>query len=56
MPLLLSFIVQLVFLVDLDFENIGVDFALKVINWDTDTLIRLQLWDIAGKLLLHPLV
>lgn len=56
MPLLLSFIVQLVVLVDLDFENIGVDFALKVINWDTDTLIRLQLWDIAGKLLLHPLV
>ena len=27
---------------------IGVDFALKVINWDPDTLIRLQLWDIAG--------
>ena len=25
------------------------DFALKVINWDPDTLIRLQLWDIAGK-------
>lgn len=29
--------------------QIGVDFALKVINWDADTLIRLQLWDIAGK-------
>ncbi|XP_029179839.1 ras-related protein Rab-38-like [Acropora muricata] len=29
--------------------TIGVDFALKVINWDTDTLIRLQLWDIAGQ-------
>ena len=32
----------------LDFTYIGVDFALKVINWDPDTLIRLQLWDIAG--------
>ncbi|XP_076326379.1 ras-related protein Rab-32-like [Tachypleus tridentatus] len=29
--------------------TIGVDFALKVINWDTNTLIRLQLWDIAGQ-------
>lgn len=29
--------------------TIGVDFALKVINWDDDTLIRLQLWDIAGQ-------
>lgn len=29
--------------------TIGVDFALKVINWDGKTLIRLQLWDIAGK-------
>jgi len=29
--------------------TIGVDFALKVINWDPNTLIRLQLWDIAGK-------
>ena len=28
--------------------QIGVDFALKVLNWDADTLIRLQLWDIAG--------
>ncbi|KAK0053944.1 ras-related protein Rab-38-like isoform X1, partial [Biomphalaria pfeifferi] len=27
--------------------TIGVDFALKVLNWDADTLIRLQLWDIA---------
>ena len=30
-------------------KQIGVDFALKVLNWDTDTLIRLQLWDIAGE-------
>lgn len=29
--------------------QIGVDFALKVINWDASTLIRLQLWDIAGQ-------
>ncbi|XP_077448321.1 ras-related protein Rab-32 [Stigmatopora argus] len=29
--------------------TIGVDFALKVIQWDHDTVIRLQLWDIAGQ-------
>ncbi|KAG8321528.1 rab32, member RAS oncoprotein [Homalodisca vitripennis] len=28
--------------------TIGVDFALKVLNWDPNTIIRLQLWDIAG--------
>lgn len=28
--------------------TIGVDFALKVLNWDQNTIIRLQLWDIAG--------
>lgn len=28
--------------------TIGVDFALKVLQWDNDTMIRLQLWDIAG--------
>jgi Ras-related protein Rab-32 len=26
--------------------TIGVDFALKVLNWDQSTIIRLQLWDI----------
>ena len=26
-----------------------VDFALKVIEWDEDTTVRLQLWDIAGQ-------
>ena len=30
--------------------TIGVDFALKVIaNWDNETTVRLQLWDIAGQ-------
>eukprot|EP00730_Choanoeca_flexa_P015708 TRINITY_DN7274_c0_g1_i2.p1 TRINITY_DN7274_c0_g1~~TRINITY_DN7274_c0_g1_i2.p1 ORF type:complete len:211 (+),score=71.51 TRINITY_DN7274_c0_g1_i2:94-726(+) len=29
--------------------TIGVDFALKVINLDEDTVVRLQLWDIAGQ-------
>ncbi len=28
--------------------TIGVDFALKVINWDENSVVRLQLWDIAG--------
>jgi len=26
-----------------------VDFAMKVINWDSNTIIRVQLWDIAGE-------
>lgn len=29
--------------------QIGVDFALKVIQWSPDTVIRMQLWDIAGQ-------
>jgi len=29
--------------------TIGVDFALKTLNWDPKTSIRLQLWDIAGQ-------
>mmetsp|Transcript_29637 Transcript_29637/g.45805 ORF Transcript_29637/g.45805 Transcript_29637/m.45805 type:complete len:218 (-) Transcript_29637:16-669(-) len=29
--------------------TIGVDFALKVINWDENSVVRLQLWDIAGQ-------
>jgi len=29
--------------------TIGVDFALKIINWDENTVIRVQLWDIAGQ-------
>ncbi|KAF9437256.1 rab32, member RAS oncoprotein [Entomortierella beljakovae] len=30
-------------------STIGVDFALKVIQWSPDTIVRLQLWDIAGQ-------
>jgi len=30
-------------------STIGVDFALKVINWSPNTIVRLQLWDIAGQ-------
>ncbi len=29
--------------------TIGVDFSMKVIDWDGHTRVRLQLWDIAGK-------
>ncbi|CAB3997992.1 ras-related Rab-38-like [Paramuricea clavata] len=29
--------------------TVGADFALKILNWNDDTLIRLQLWDIAGQ-------
>ncbi|XP_029381715.1 ras-related protein Rab-38 [Echeneis naucrates] len=29
--------------------TIGVDFGLKVLHWDQKTVIRLQLWDIAGQ-------
>lgn len=30
-------------------SQIGVDFALKILNWDKQTKIRLQLWDVAGQ-------
>lgn len=29
-------------------STIGIDFAQKVLQWSPDTLVRLQLWDIAG--------
>ncbi len=32
--------------------TIGVDFALKVVHWDQSTVIRLQLWDIAGMIIM----
>lgn len=28
--------------------TVGIDFAVKCMNWDDDTRINLQLWDIAG--------
>lgn len=34
--------------------TIGVDFALKVLSWDSKTMVRLQLWDIAGKRVAEP--
>ena len=34
--------------------KIGVDFAMKILNWNENTIIRLQFWDIEGrKILLH---
>ncbi|XP_030644414.1 ras-related protein Rab-32 [Chanos chanos] len=29
--------------------SVGADFALKIINWDRNTVVRLHLWDIAGQ-------
>lgn len=29
--------------------TIGVDFLLKEVQWDSDTFLRLQFWDIAGQ-------
>lgn len=36
--------------------TIGVDFALKVLQWDNDTVVRLQLWDIAGQSTIRPVL
>jgi small GTP-binding protein len=35
--------------VSLPHFQIGVDFALKILQFDSDTIVRLQLWDIAGQ-------
>ena len=32
-----------------NYAQIGVDFALKVVQWADNTTIRLQIWDIAGE-------
>lgn len=29
--------------------TIGVDFAMKTMEWDDNTVVRLQLWDIGGE-------
>lgn len=29
--------------------TIGVDFALKIVEWDNNTTLKLQIWDIAGQ-------
>ncbi|VDM40671.1 unnamed protein product [Toxocara canis] len=29
--------------------TVGVDFAMKVLVWEVDTLLRLQIWDISGQ-------
>ncbi len=31
-----------------DCLQIGVDFALKLIVWDANTIVRMQMWDVAG--------
>jgi len=47
-PLTFTFYHSLSFFLS-SFQKIGVDFALKVIQWSPDTVVRLQLWDIAGQ-------
>ncbi len=45
-----TIILRQIFVISYSFPSqIGVEFALKVINWDPKTEIRLQLWDIAGQ-------
>lgn len=29
--------------------TVGVDFALKVVKWDDRTVVRVQMWDVAGQ-------
>ena len=32
-----------------DKTTIGIDFAIKILNWDANTDVKLEIWDIAGK-------
>jgi Ras-related protein Rab-7L1 len=34
--------------VNVTFEMCAVDFALKIIKWDDDATVKVQMWDIAG--------
>lgn len=34
-------------------STVGVDFALKVLQWSDSEMVRLQLWDIAGAFHIH---
>jgi hypothetical protein len=36
--------------ISLTFLSFSVDFALKVVKWTENQMIKLQLWDIAGKI------
>jgi len=39
---------NIILLINLHFIKVGVDFGLKVLQYDPQTTINLQLWDIAG--------
>ena len=37
-------------------SQFGIDLSIKVLNWDADTIIRLQLWEIAGEYIVKYLI